>query len=168
MDQLVERGYPVVGIGKIRDIYAGRGVTRHVKATNNADILARTIEVTREGGRGLVFANLVDFDMLYGHRRDPAGFAGALKAFDLRLDELLAALHPTDLLVLTADHGNDPTFPGTDHCREYVPLLVYRPGLEHGGPLGTRGAFADIAATVAEVFGLPGTGVGVSFLPEVC
>lgn len=167
MQTLTAHHIPVTGVGKIRDIYAGEGVSHHVKATNNRDITARTLELVQSERSGLIFANLVDFDMLYGHRRDPVGFAGALKAFDNALPDFLSALKPDDLLLLTADHGNDPTFHGTDHCREYVPILAYSPRNPRGRDLGIRGSFADLGATVAEYFGVPDTGVGRSFLAEV-
>ncbi len=166
MQKVVGAGIEVTGIGKIRDIFAGRGVSRHIRATNNADITRRTIEAVRGGITGLIFANLVDFDMLYGHRRNPEGMGRALEAFDAALPDLEAVLSPGDLAIVTADHGNDPTWHGTDHCREYVPLLVYVPGKE-GRRLGTRSTFADVGATIADAFGVPGTGVGTSFLEEV-
>lgn len=166
MQSLVAGDIPVTGVGKIRDIYAGVGVSHHVKATNNADITARTLELVKSDREGLVFANLVDFDMLYGHRRDPVGFASALKAFDNALPQFLASMRPTDLLLLTADHGNDPTFHGTDHCREYVPVLAYSPSQPSGKDLGIRASFADLGETVADYFGVPGTGIGKSFLQE--
>jgi phosphopentomutase len=167
MLQLIKAGVPVTSVGKIKDIYAGVGVSNHVKAATNPDITRRTIELVQNGQQGLIFANLVDFDMLYGHRRDVKGFAGALQALDDALPELMASMQEGDLLMLTADHGNDPTMPGSDHCREYVPVLVFNPARQEGIPLGTRGAFADIGATIAEAFGVPGTGVGSSFLHEV-
>ena len=167
MQKLDRAGIPVTGVGKIRDIYAGAGVTHHIKATNNRDITARTIELLEQGRDGLIFANLVDFDMLYGHRRNVEGFVKALEAFDAALPALTEALGRDGLLILTADHGNDPTAHGTDHCREYVPLLVFNPRRRHGGDLGLRETFADIGATVADVFGVAGTGLGTSFLERV-
>ncbi len=167
MQKLDAAGIPVTGVGKIRDIYAGAGVTHHVRATNNHDIVERTVALLREGRDGLIFANLVDFDMLYGHRRNVRGFVEALEAFDRAIPSLVEALGPEGLLILTADHGNDPTFHGTDHCREYVPLLVVDPAQEVGRSLGLRETFADIGATVADCFGVDGTGVGTSFLGTV-
>ncbi len=164
MQKLDKAGIPVTGVGKIRDIYAGRGVTHHVKATNNRDITARTIELLEQGREGLIFANLVDFDMLYGHRRNVAGFVKALEAFDAAVPALVEALGDDGLLIMTADHGNDPTAHGTDHCREYVPLMVFNPSRQPGENLGLRDTFADIGATVADVFHVPGTGLGSSFL----
>ncbi len=167
MQKLDAAGIPVTGVGKIRDIYAGAGVTHHVKATNNHDITARTIELLQQGRGGLIFANLVDFDMLYGHRRNVEGFVRALEAFDRAVPSLIQALGTDGLLILTADHGNDPTAGGTDHCREYVPLLVFNPRRQVGHPLGVRSTFADIGATVADLFGVEGTGLGTSFLANV-
>lgn len=167
MQKLVAAGIPVTGIGKIRDIYAGCGVTHHVKATNNHDITERTIEQVQLETQGLIFANLVDFDMLYGHRRDPVGFSAALRAFDEALPRLMGVMRPHDLLLLTADHGNDPTMPGSDHCREYVPVVAYSHGLSGSISLGTRESFADVGETIAHFFGVEGTGVGHSFLREL-
>ncbi|PCH88916.1 MAG: phosphopentomutase, partial [Flavobacteriales bacterium] len=127
--------------------------------------MQHTLELARTLDHGLVFVNLVDFDMLYGHRRDPAGYRRALEEFDGALPELEAALRPDDLVILTADHGNDPTFvETTDHTREYIPLLAFGPGLPGGVDLGTRASFADIGATVEEALGLPAPAKGTSFL----
>lgn len=171
MDALVAHGVDVTGVGKIKDIYAARGVSFHVKATNNRDITERTIEVVQSERSGLIFANLVDFDMLFGHRRNVDGFSSALLAFDTALPRLIAAMRPDDLLLLTADHGNDPTFPGTDHSREQVPVLAFqlRRGAagRSGTDLGTRTSFADIGATIAAYFQAPNPGAGTSFLGEV-
>ncbi len=168
LDRLVETGIPVVGIGKIRDIFAGRGITEHHEAPHNPEALAALAGVLAGPSRGpreLVFANLVDFDMLYGHRNDPAGYASALAEFDAALPALLDRLGPDDALFITADHGCDPTTPSTDHSREYVPLLAYRPG-HTGRPLGTRPTFADLGATLAEAFGVGPLPAGRSFLDE--
>ena len=168
LDALLAASVPVVGIGKIWDIYSGRGVSESVHSEGNADGMARTLEVLGRLPRGLCFVNLVDFDMLYGHRRDPAGYAAALVAFDRFLPSLRRALGPGDLCILTADHGNDPTFPGTDHTREDVPLLVLGgAGSRVAGALGVRQGFYDVAATLAEAFGLPPWPRGRSFLGEV-
>lgn len=167
MQKLVAAGIPVTGIGKIRDIYAGCGVSVHVKATNNHDITERTLEQVAGDTEGLIFANLVDFDMLYGHRRDPVGFSKALRAFDEALPRLMSAMRSDDLLLLTADHGNDPTMPGSDHCREYVPIVAYSHALKGGVNLGTRESFADVGETIAHYFGIEGTGIGNSFLREL-
>ena len=144
---------PVRGIGKISDIFAASGITDSTPTKNNAEGMATIARLWRETERGLHFANLVDFDMLFGHRRDPAGYATALAEFDAWLPSFLKKVTPEDLIIITADHGNDPTWTGTDHTREQVSLLVL-----HGPAataLGTRGTFADIAATLAKSFALP-------------
>ena len=153
MDRLVAAGIPTTSIGKIASIYGERGFTRSVKAGNNTTITQAILDVLRESKGGLVFANLVDFDMLYGHRRDPLGYARALEALDQRLPELLSCLGPDDLLLVCADHGNDPTAPGSDHTREYVPVLAWRRGIGRID-LGTRTTLADIGATAAEWLGV--------------
>jgi phosphopentomutase len=140
-------GVETISIGKVASIYSEEGFHQKIKATDNPAIFAATVKEAQRKFRGLVFANLVDFDMLYGHRRDPKGYAKEIEWFDSVLPQLLQALGPQDLLLLTADHGNDPTFPGTDHTREYVPLIAYRPGAK-GKNLGTRSTFADIGATI--------------------
>lgn len=154
LDFLSSAGLCVYGVGKIRDIFAGRGITDYVYSESNADGMDKTLAALDLVERGLIFTNLVDFDMLYGHRLDAVGFGRALEAFDRWLPDLLAALGDDDLLLVTADHGCDPTTPGTDHSREYVPLLVWHQGLSAGRDLGERESFADVAATVAEAFGL--------------
>ena len=153
MDALLAAGVPTTSIGKIESIYGDRGFSRAVKAGNNATITQAILDELDRGEGGLVFANLVDFDMLYGHRRDPAGYAAALEALDARMPELLARIGPDDLLLVCADHGNDPTAPGSDHTREYVPVLAWRPGIGRVD-LGTRGSLADIGATAAEWLGV--------------
>jgi phosphopentomutase len=155
MDVLAERGIAVLGVGKIHDIYNGRGVDNYVTTKNNADGVAKISEALARQPAGLIFANLVDFDMLYGHRKDLEGFAKSLEEFDLLLGPLLDALQPSDLLILTADHGcdPDPVNPTTDHSREYVPIVVYTPSVSPGANLGTRSTLADIGQTVAENFG---------------
>lgn len=165
LERLVEAGVPVIGVGKIPDIFDRRGITEEIHTAGNADGLARTAALLERADRGLVFVNLVDFDMLYGHRNDPAGYARALEELDRGLPPILDRLGPGELLALTADHGCDPTTPSTDHSREYVPLVVHAPG-RGGGDLGTRGTFADLGATVAEYFGVRSE-VGTSFLREV-
>jgi phosphopentomutase len=156
----------VVCIGKIASIYDSLGVTEDLSAKNNEQSIDQTIHALHDTTRGLVFSNLVDFDMLYGHRRDTEGYAKALEHFDERLPEIEAAMRVDDLMMITADHGNDPTFPGSDHTREYAPLLVYGKSARQGVDLGTRGSLADIGQTVAENFGLRLT-AGKSFLREV-
>ncbi len=152
-DRCADAGLPTISIGKVASIFGERGFSRQVKAGNNGTIFQALLDVLDEGGAGLIFPNLVDFDMLYGHRRDPLGYARALEAMDARLPELLARLGPDDLLLVTADHGNDPTFRGTDHTREYVPILAYRKGVV-GFDLGTRATLADAGATAAAWLGV--------------
>lgn len=169
LNALHEAGREVVGIGKIGDIYDGSGLGRLVKTGDNEEGVARTLEAMRAGGKiggaggRLIFTNLVDFDAVYGHRRDPDGYGRALAAFDARLPELREATAPGDALLLVSDHGNDPTWGGTDHTREYGLLLGYAPGRPAGGPLGTRESFADVGATVADLLGVRWNGPGVSF-----
>ncbi len=166
LDQLAAHGVPVVGVGKIADIFLGRGVTKSLKTKTNADGMAKTLEALASIESGLVFVNLVDFDMLFGHRNDPEGYSKALEAVDTWLPQLEAALGPEDLVVLTADHGCDPTTPSTDHSREYVPLIAFGPKAQSGVNLGTRGSLADIGQTVAENFGTS-IKTGTSFLPSI-
>ena len=163
---LRDKGLDVVCIGKIASIYDSNGVTKDLTAKNNEQSINQTIAAIKEESRGLIFSNLVDFDMLYGHRRDTEGFARALEHFDNRLPEIEGAMREDDLMIITADHGNDPTFPGTDHTREYAPLLVYGKTARPGVNLGTRESLADIGHTIAENFGLR-LGAGESFLSEV-
>jgi phosphopentomutase len=165
LDRLAAAGQPVVGVGKIPDIFGGRGVSEGVHTEGNADGLEKTSRVLERVERGLVFVNLVDFDMLYGHRNDPAGYARALEALDAALPGLLGQLSADDLFLLTADHGCDPTTPSTDHSREHAPLLVHVPG-RGGGPLGVRDSFADVGATAAEWLGVAAP-AGRSALPEL-
>lgn len=163
LDLLVDAGRPVTSVGKVKSLYGGRGFSRAVKATNNQAVVDATLQVLSEQPDGLVFANLVDFDMLWGHRRDPQGYARGLEAFDLRLPELLAALKPADLMIITADHGNDPCHPGSDHTREFVPILALRVGYA-GAALGPRATLADVGATVADHLGIGPLDAGTSFL----
>ncbi len=152
LDKLAEAGVEVVSIGKIYDIYLGRGIARAEKTKSNAEGMQKVLEASGTCGGGLILANFVDFDMLYGHRNDAAGYARALEEADGWLPELLGRLAPDDLLILTADHGCDPTTPSTDHSREYVPVLVYGPAARRGENLGTRASLADMGQTVAENF----------------
>jgi phosphopentomutase len=168
LDRLHEAGWPVVGIGKIPDIYCGRGISEDIHTEGNLDGMQRTMEVMGRVTRGLVFVNLVDFDMLYGHRRDPGGYYACLREFDGQLAALAGAIDPgRDLVMITADHGNDPTFPGTDHTREYVPILAFGPHSAAGVDLGVRASFADVGATVADAFQVTPPPHGESFLRSI-
>lgn len=161
LDFLKQNGYVVQGVGKIKDIFAGRGITKAVHTVSNTDGVNKTLECMNTVDKGLIFVNLVDFDTLYGHRNDVRGYAAALEEFDRRLPEITGALQRDDLLIITADHGCDPATPSTDHSREYVPLLVYGRRVRAGINLGTRSTFADVAATLAELFNVPfDTGTG--------
>jgi phosphopentomutase len=166
LDRLVERGHRIEAVGKISDIYCGRGISRSQSSQSNVHGIEQTLELLgRRGDEALVFTNLVEFDSLYGHRRDPAGYRDCLQAFDAALPKLVAALGPRDALFVTADHGNDPTYRGTDHTREHVPLLVA--GAMVGAvDLGVRESFADLGATLAENFGVR-LEAGRSFLDEL-
>lgn len=167
LDRLKSAGVPVVGVGKIEDIFAGRGLTESVHTEGNLDGMRATTELASKLERGLVFVNLVDFDMLYGHRRDARGYRRALEQFDIGLRELETHLGPDDLVLLSADHGNDPTkHETTDHTREYVPILAAGIRVRAGANVGTRASFADIGATVEEALGLAPAGPGRSFLRE--
>ena len=166
LPMLSEQGLDVVCIGKIASIYDSMGVTQDLVAKNNDQTVSQTINALNADSKGLIFSNLVDFDMLYGHRRDTEGYAKALEHFDTQLPEIIAALNVEDLLIITADHGNDPTMPGSDHTREYVPLLVYGKSAKQGINLGTRGSLADIGQTIAENFGVK-LKDGASFLGEI-
>ena len=163
LDNLTAAGVPVIAIGKIEDIFAGKGITEAVHTRNNADGLDQIERFMGATKRGLIFANLVDFDMVYGHRNNAEGYARALEEVDAGLPSIQAKMRAGDVLVLTADHGCDPTTTSTDHSREYVPLLVSGRKVRAGVDLGTRATFADLGATVAEWLGAPGTGFGMSF-----
>lgn len=167
MNELKDAGLEVIAIGKISDIYNGEGVTEAIRTKDNTDGMDQLNAVVRRDFKGLSFLNLVDFDANFGHRRDPIGYGEALEEFDRRLPEIIAALSDEDLLIITADHGNDPTFEGTDHTREYVPLIVYSPKFAQGTELPLRETFADIAATVAENFNVAAPKFGKSFLGEL-
>jgi len=166
LDALCQAGYSVIGLGKIEDIFAQRGLTRSNHTTNNESTLKALLDVAEEEFIGLIFANCVDFDMLYGHRNDPMGFAAALTEADGFLGRLEQSLRPGDLLCITGDHGCDPVTPSTDHSREYVPLLLVGPSVRPGG-LGVRRTFADVGATIITFFGLPSWPIGQSFLAEI-
>ena len=168
LDRLKASGFDVISVGKINDIFASRGVTDHRGINkNNADGMEKTLELQKEDFTGLCFVNLVDFDMLYGHRNDVDGYAAALTYFDERLPELLGLLKEEDILMITADHGCDPSTSSTDHSREYVPLIMAGPHIKAGTNLGTRKSFADIGRTVLDYFGLKNGIAGESFLGEI-
>ena len=168
MDALMRRGHEVIAVGKISDIFAGRGVTRSTGVNeNNVDGMEKTLRIQQEDFTGLCFVNLVDFDMTYGHRRDIAGYARATTEFDVQLGTFMEHMREDDVLMITADHGCDPGAPGTDHTREYVPLLVYGAPIRQGLNLGTYPTFAMIGATVADMFGAGLTTKGESLLPRI-
>jgi phosphopentomutase len=167
LDHVKGAGLPVVAIGKIEDLFAGRGITAATHTANDdqgMDEVLRAMHTTR---RGLIFANLVDFDTQYGHRNDVAGYAANLERMDARVAEVMGQLGPRDLLVVTADHGNDPTTPSTDHAREYVPVFVTGPMIRADVDLGTRGTFADLGQTIADLFGVGPLDHGSSFLGSI-
>jgi phosphopentomutase len=166
-EKIIEAGFEVLAIGKISDIMAGRGISQSVKASGNMETMDKAIASAKDFSAGLVMANLVDFDMLWGHRNDFRAFARGLEEFDIRLGGLLPLLRPDDMLIITADHGCDPTTPSTDHSREYVPLLVYYPGMKGDIELGTRATFADTGKTIAEIFGITYPFPGQSFLRDI-
>jgi len=166
LDKLVASGGDVISVGKISDIYAHQGITRKVKASGNAALFEATLDELRTAPeRSIVFTNFVDFDMLYGHRRDADGYAAALEYFDLRLPELLELMHDDDVMFICADHGCDPTWKGSDHTREHIPVLAYGSGVTPGA-LGKRDTFADIGQSIAKFFDLPPMDYGTSFLSE--
>ncbi|MGL4624648.1 MAG: phosphopentomutase [Culicoidibacterales bacterium] len=163
MNFLEESGYDVISLGKISDIYDGEGVTQAIKTKSNDDGMAKIVEVAKTDFKGLAYLNLVDFDAVYGHRRNAVGYGDALETFDAQLPELLAQLQADDVLFITADHGNDPTAPGSDHTREYVPLLVYSKAFTAPGALTVRESFADLGATIAQIFDVQEPAIGTSF-----
>ena len=165
LEGLCASGGTVIGIGKIGDIYAHVGLSEEIRASGHPALWQETLAaLARAGDRSLIMTNFVDFDALYGHRRDVAGYGKALEEFDRRLPGLMKALRPGDLLILTADHGNDPTWPGTDHTREHIPVLLAGEAVEAGRDLGGRETFADVGQTVADYLGLAPLGVGTSLL----
>ncbi|MWC28397.1 phosphopentomutase [Paenibacillus sp. MMS18-CY102] len=164
LNALQRDGFDVIAVGKIHDIFDGEGITQSFPTKSNDDGIRRTLDLLETSFEGLLFTNLVDFDSLYGHRRDPIGYGLALEAFDRAVPELEKRLGPSDLLIITADHGNDPVHGGTDHTREYVPLLLYSPAFVTPGDVGIRATFADIAATIADNFGVTPPPNGESLL----
>lgn len=167
LDVLMEAGFATRGVGKIYDIFAGKGISDSVRIQNNVDGMEKTIEIMDQDFSGLCFVNLVDFDMVYGHRNDIDGYARAATIFDGQLRTLVEKMRDTDILMITADHGCDPGFPGTDHSREYVPLLVYGKDIKAGVNLATRSSFADIAATIQDIFEVEQKTAGISFKAKI-
>lgn len=163
LDMAKEEGLDVIGIGKIEDIFNGRGITHSTHTRDNMDGIDKTIEYIKKDSKGIIFTNLVEFDSHYGHRRDPRGYKKALEAMDKRIPEILNVMRDDDIIIFTADHGNDPTFKGTDHTREYVPVIIYGNRIKANTNIGTRKSFADIAATISHILKIPSTGKGESF-----
>ena len=167
MDELKDANYDVISLGKISDIFDGEGITKAVRTKSNDDGMEKLYQTVQTSFHGLCFINLVDFDALYGHRRDPIGYGKALEQFDRKLDSIMNLLESDDLLIITADHGNDPTHHGTDHTREYVPLLVYHNEIKLGKALSIRQTFADVGATIADNFNVTPPKYGASFLAQI-
>ena len=167
LDNLKENDLDVISLGKIADIFDGEGITKAIRTVDNDDGMVKLVASIKEDFHGLCFLNLVDFDAQYGHRRDPEGYAQALETFDQQLKDVLPLLQDDDLLILTADHGNDPTHHGTDHTREYVPILMYHNQIDIGKALPIRNTFSDVAATIAENFSVKAPAYGKSFLNEI-
>ena len=162
-----EKGLDVIGVGKISDIFAGEGITYATHTKSNEDGIKKTIELIKQPNHGLIFTNLVDFDMKWGHRNDPVSYGKGLEEFDSYLPQIIEAMNEDDLLIITADHGCDPTTPGTDHTREYVPLIAYSKMFNGARDLGTRKSFADIGQTICEIFDLPALKIGESFYKQM-
>lgn len=167
LDVIKENNLDVIAIGKIEDLYCGRGITRSIHTQGNADGIERTIEEINKNTKGLIFTNLVDTDMLYGHRNDIEGYAKALEYFDCKIPEIISSLKDEDVLIITADHGNDPSTPSTDHSREYIPILMYSKGLKQNINIGVRNSFSDISATILDLLNLPQLKTGTSFKEEI-
>ena len=167
LDNIKENGLDVIAVGKIEDIFNGQGITEAIHTKDNMDGVDQTINYIKKENKGLIFTNLVDFDSKYGHRRNIKGYKEALEEFDARIPEIIEAMNDKDILIINADHGNDPAYKGTDHTREYIPLLVYGKDIKEGINLGTRKSFADIGATVADILNVSKTKNGTSFKEEV-
>ncbi|HAS74780.1 MAG TPA: phosphopentomutase [Clostridiales bacterium UBA8960] len=167
LDYAKEAGLSVKAVGKIVDIYDGEGITEDVHTKDNMDGVDQTINYLKEWFKGILFTNLVDFDAKFGHRRDVAGYRKAIEEVDARLPELMSAMNRSDLLIILADHGNDPAYKGSDHTREYIPLLIYGEQVKAGVDIGTRKTFADVAATVSDILEIPSTPYGTSFKNEI-
>lgn len=167
LNTLKDAGYDVIGVGKIPDIFVNEGITEGIHTVSNEDGMNKTIELAKQSQHGLVFVNLVDFDAVYGHRRNPGGYGDAIIQFDHQLQDLMATVNEDDLIMITADHGNDPTWKGTDHTREHVPLIMYSKTLKHPKNLGQLESYAVIGATVADNFSVENPGIGFSILNEL-
>lgn len=167
LENLKENNYDVIAVGKINDIFNGVGITESYKTKSNSNGMDITMEIAKKDFNGLCFVNLVDFDSLYGHRRNPVGYAECIEEFNNKLTEFINYINEDDLVIITADHGNDPIHSGTDHTREYVPLLAYSKAFNHGNDLGIRKTFADVSATIAENFDVEKTAIGTSFLKDL-
>lgn len=167
LDAIVKAGKDVAAVGKIEDIFCHRGISKTLHTTNNAAGIEATIQFIKSDVDGLIFTNLVDFDMMYGHRNDIEGYGAALEAFDIKLPEIIGAMKAEDMLIITADHGCDPAFPGTDHTREYIPVLIYGKNLKHGINLGIRDSYADIGATIYDWLGFGHWNCGTSFVGDI-
>ena len=163
LDVFSDNGKKVLAIGKIQDLFTGRGISRYIHTNGNTDGIARNIEALKTAEEDMIFTNLVDYDMLYGHRNDPEGYARALEEFDGKLPEIMEAMREGDMLIITADHGCDPVTPSTDHSREYIPLLIYGKGIKQNVDLGIRDTYADISATILDIFGFEKLQYGTSF-----
>lgn len=163
LDVFVQNGKKVLAIGKIEDLFTGRGITRSIHTQGNTDGIARNIEALRTASEDMIFTNLVDYDMLYGHRNDPIGYARALEEFDSKLPEIMGSMKDDDILIITADHGCDPVTPSTDHSREYIPILIYGKNLKENVDIGIRETYADISATILDIYGFEKLPYGTSF-----
>ena len=165
--RVADSGQDVIGVGKIEDIFAGVGITKATHTKDNQDGIDVTIDYMKQENCGLIYTNLVEFDSMWGHRNDYVGYARGLHEFDMRLPEIMDAMQDKDLMIITADHGCDPTTEGTDHTREYVPLLIFGEKIKSENDLGTKTSFADIGQTICELFSLPSLKIGTSFLKEI-
>lgn len=163
LDNIKGSGLDVIAVGKIEDIFNGKGITEAVHTKNNMDGVDKTLKYIKSNNRGLIYTNLVDFDSKYGHRRDPKGYKKAIEEFDARLPEIIEAMKEDDILIINSDHGNDPTYKGTDHTREYIPVLIYGDRIKKGVNLGVRSSFCDIGSTIADILGVEKTNCGESF-----
>lgn len=167
LDVLKEHNKEVIAIGKIGDLFSGRGITKEIHTQGNEDGIQKTIEEIQKEEEGLIFTNLVDFDMLYGHRNNIEGYAKALEYFDSKIPLIMEQMRDTDMLVITADHGNDPSTPSTDHSREYIPILIYGKQIKENVNIGIRATYADIGETILDVLNMPLLGVGKSFKEKI-